>query len=270
MMTKGCLVLISALLIASAGCQHTVRRTDELNAPLASGQVLQGQTDFGKITARGGQIQECIVQARLFAKAPTRREARELMDQSQAKLIPTDNRLKLVIEHPKLEGNRTVGGDLSLDLPSDCGLDVKTDFGHIDIKCLHGGITAQTDFGDIKCQDIAGPVRLKTDFGKVKVCQVVSQDLAINTDFGDLTLTYSEATENPMKGDLSTDFGKIKVTLPTAFNGAIEANTDFGSARCCRPIHIQGKVGKEHLNGRIGSGESRLTAKTDFGDIRIH
>lgn len=266
MRTQGLLLM----LLLAAGCQQTARRTDHIYAPLASGKVLQGQTNFGRITAQGRATDKCYIQARLFAKAPTHREAREILAQSQAKLIAHENGLEVVIEHPELPDNRSVGGDLTLELPTDSGLDVQTDFGKIKVNNCYGGITARTDFGDIHCEDIAGPVHLETDFGKIKVRKVKSQDLSLDSDFGDLYLIYTADTPNPMEGHLSTDFGKITVYLPESFSGHISGSTDFGSVRSLRAIQVKGRIDKESLDGRIGDGTSQVTAQTDFGNVRIH
>ena len=267
-MKKSLILLV--FLAYTAGCQQTARRTDHIYAPLDSGKILQGQTNFGRITAQGQDTTKCHIQARLFAKAPTRREAREILAQSQAKLIAHESGLQVVIDHPKLPDNRSVGGDLTLELPTDCGIDVQTDFGKIKVNNLYGGITAQTDFGDIHCEDIAGPVRLKTNFGKIKVRKVKSQNLSLDSDFGSLYLIYTADTPNPMEGHLSTDFGKITVYLPESYSGHINGSTDFGSVRSLRPLQVKGHIDKEKLDGHIGTGDSHVTAQTDFGSVRIH
>ncbi len=263
-------LILLALVALTAGCQNTARRTDTLKAPLSAGQTLSAHTEFGSITVQGDTGNECQVTARIFAQAPTLREAKEILTQSQAKLVPTDAGLDMFIEHPKLPENRCVGGDLLIQLPNVCGLNGQTDYGKIKIQQVHGGVKAYTDFGRIDCDGIAGPVDLKTDFGKIKVHQVESQNLSIDSDFGDLLLVYSGDTPNPLTGTLHTDFGHIKIYLPELFSGHIEGKTDFGSVSSSRPLQVQGHLNKDNLTGRIGAGNSHLTATTDFGSIRIH
>ncbi len=224
-------------------------RTDELNAPLATGSILALENSVGSITIEGLDVNECNVIATISVKAPTDEEAEELAEQIKIELDRDGNTLTVRTEKPRTKKRRSISISFDITVPEQTVLELGSDVGKIRVSNITEKIKAKTDVGQITCKEISGDIDLKVDVGTIKV-------------------VYSKSAPAACNANITTNVGGIDLTTPPNFSAAVDADTDVGSIRTDLPLTVKGKIGKS-LHGTIGSGEGKLYLRTDVGSIRI-
>ncbi len=85
---------------------------------------------------------------------------------------------------------------------------------------------------------------------------------------GSIVASMSRLSSNaPM--EFSTGNGSVRVTVPSDFQGAVEANTGNGSFSTDFPITVQGRFRPNHVHGTIGSGDTRVQLSTGNGSLEL-
>ena len=82
------IVTLMAISMLAAGCSFNIgggfkekyKKTVNLEAPLAADSTLEANTSFGGITALGSEVVDCNVIATISGQAPTKEEAKEIVE----------------------------------------------------------------------------------------------------------------------------------------------------------------------------------------------
>lgn len=177
----------------------------------------------------------------------------------------------------------TSGGNIrALEIGGE--LDAHTSGGNIIVKHVDGSVDAHTSGGSIEVEDVRGDLRADTSGGNIEARQVTG-DVSADTSGGTIRISYvggrvdadtsggsvrvSFSSGNYSGGRLSTSGGGIRVRLDPAADLFIDASASGGSVTVDIPITIQGKISKNKLKGRIGSGGETLMLRTSGGGVRI-
>ena len=116
---------------------------------------------------------------------------------------------------------------------------------------------------------IPGSLDLRTSHGSIACRQVSAGRLHLRTSFGGIHLECSPSAPSGVQLDAATSHGSITCQAPARFAGSVDLDTSFGHIQAERPILIQGKVGRDHLTGTIGTGTGRIRLKTEFGNVTL-
>ncbi|MCP4612313.1 MAG: DUF4097 domain-containing protein [Planctomycetes bacterium] len=225
------------------------KKTSKFDAPLAPGSILALENDVGSITIDGQDVTNCDVTAAITVKAPTEKEAKELVEQIKIELKQDGDTLTVKTTRPRRKRRRSISINFKITVPKQTALQISGDVGEIQVSNITENIKAQTDVGKISCKEISGDIDLKVDVGKVNV-------------------VYSKTASAACNVTIKTDVGSIDITTPPGCSASVQANTDVGSITTDMPLTIKGRVGK-NLQGKIGAGEGKLNLRTDVGSIRI-
>ena len=87
------LLMCMTLLLAGCSMRAKYQRTVRLSAPLSPGSTFEAQTHNGSITTNGADVADCNMVATITARAATEEEARELAEQVEISLEPSNCRL---------------------------------------------------------------------------------------------------------------------------------------------------------------------------------
>lgn len=138
-------------------------------------------------------------------------------------------------------------GDLALEDVQASEITLKTQNGQIQARGAQGKITARSEYGDV---DVAAEKAILT--------------LASNN--GKITFTGSLA-----KGDhtLKSNFGDIRLTLPSDSTLTFDLKTDLGKIRSDFSVTISGELDEKRWKGDINGGGARLTVSTQNGNITL-
>jgi hypothetical protein len=205
----------------------------EQTVDLAAGQLLEVANEVGSINVRGGEGPGCKVVATIKAKANTMEKAKEIADQIELVVTPSDGKVRISLTKPQQENKREgINYQVALDItvPRKVQLKVNNAVGNIHLTSLRGTIDASAKVGSIQATDVAGRV------------------------------------------NLTADVGSIAFYTPREFSAKVQAKTAMGSIKSDFPLDVvrpRGVAMGSSASGTIGNGEGELALKTNVGSIGI-
>jgi len=139
--------------------------------------------------------------------------------------------------------------------------------GSIHVGETAGRVNVSTGNGDIQVDGANGPVSASTGTGRVSVT-TARGSVSANTGTGDIDVRMKSG---PIDGDMRfiSGSGSIHVTLPTSFNGRIDATSGTGTLRSDFEIKVQGRLNAQHVRGTIGQGGPLIRMSTGSGSIEL-
>lgn len=159
-------------------------------------------------------------------------------------------------------------GDLSLKDITAKNLTLKASSGNVDFENLQLEILDLNSFSGTFTADslLTRESKIKLSSGDIDLSGFTG-DLTATSFSGNVTLEYKELMNNQIKATASS--GNIKVKLPETAEFDLEASTSSGNIKNNFPIQITGTQNENRLEGRVGSGSSKITLKSFSGNIRI-
>jgi DUF4097 and DUF4098 domain-containing protein YvlB len=139
--------------------------------------------------------------------------------------------------------------DYTVLVPLDVRVNVNTGNGEITVDRAGGEVSASTGKGRVFIATARGPVRASTGAGDV--------DVRLQSSAGDAGV------------DVVTGSGSIRLSVPSDFNGEIDAQSGNGALRSDFDITVMGRLDATHIRGTIGRGGSRLHLQTGNGRIEL-
>lgn len=191
------------------------------------------------------------VEATVQAAAPTRAEARRLLDATR---VETRGTVRAV--SPDTDGRDAwVATSFVVRVPRETGLDLEALNGGIAVEGVAGRIRARTVNGGVALREVAGDVHARTTNGGISIALA------------------GDAWEGAGL-DVETTNGGISIALPDGYSADLTASTQTGriaaaglEARGAR--HERGQHVGESVEGRIGRGGAPIRAVTTNGGVSI-
>ena len=174
----------------------------------------------------------------------------EDVDSVKIEIQATPDRLSIETVYPKWKKNNHVKVEYELKVPAGVTLDsVENVNGDIGVTGVQGTMKVRTVNGSIELRDAASTVEADTVNGSV------------NATFRALPATAHVSMESVN--------GSFKLYLPE-FDGAdFSTETLNGKIRTDFPIQVSGDIGGHHMEGRIGSGGTRMRFQTVNGSVYL-
>jgi DUF4097 and DUF4098 domain-containing protein YvlB len=139
-----------------------------------------------------------------------------------------------------------------------------TGSGNVVAHNVGGGIIAETGSGDIECEQTkAGDISARTGSGNIRL-RGIKGGVDAHTGSGDVSIE-GDATA---AWDIDTGSGNINLYVPTS-NFDVRAHSSSGSVTIDRPITTQGKMRRNRVEGKVGSGGVLVSLSTGSGDINL-
>ncbi len=199
----------------------------------APGQFLEVANEVGSINIRGGDEPRCRVLAIVKGKADTMEKAKQIANQIELVVTPSDGKVRISMTKPESENKREgLGYEVALlvTVPRKVELKVNQAVGNIRLASLGGSVEASTKVGSIEATDIAGRVTL------------------------------------------NAEVGSIGFFAPREFSAKVQAKAAMGSVQSDFPLDIvkpSGHAMGSSASGTIGGGEGEVSLKTNVGSIGI-
>jgi DUF4097 and DUF4098 domain-containing protein YvlB len=171
-------------------------------------------------------------------------------------LVPRGAQVKVATGNGAVSVER-VGGEVQ----------ASTGNGRVDVNGTEGGVRVSTGNGDVTVAGAKGAVRVSTGNGRVNVT-TAEGPVEARTGNGDIdvSMTQLKATDDMT---FSTGSGGVRVTLPSGYNGELDATTGNGELRSDFDLKIQGRMDPRHIRATIGEGGPRLRLTTGNGRLEI-
>jgi Putative adhesin len=160
----------------------------------------------------------------------------------------------------------TGNGDLSVDRAGG-EVEMQTGNGAVHVGETEGRVSVGTGNGEVEVESARGPVRAQSGNGRIFV-STSEGPVSAQTGNGDIDVrmkTLSDAADMHFQ----SGSGSIRVTLPSNFNGQLEASTGNGELRSDFEIEIRGRLDPRHMRGVIGRGGRLIRMQTGNGRIEI-
>jgi DUF4097 and DUF4098 domain-containing protein YvlB len=230
--------------------------------PLNAGGKLTVETFNGGIEISGWDENTVDISGTKYG--PTQ----ELADDVQVSIDHTPARVAVRVERPSMHHNN-MGAKFIVKVPRSAVVDYVT-----------------SSNGGIRIVDVVGPARLRTSNGGIHVTGL-SGALEAHTSNGSITAEL-DRVDGPV--ELETSNGGIDVRLPQKIRDGVRAHTSNGGITVRLPegldarvsahtsnsrvtsdfdVKMQGEIGRNSIEGTIGSGGPLLDLSTSNGGIRL-
>lgn len=184
-------------------------------------------------------------------------------------------------------GARKASATVSVSVPADCPVElgvvsadavvsgisadrtaVKSVSGDVTLDGVRGDISAQTVSGDLESRQLSGALHFSTVSGDLTVVGGDTSKVKAETVSGDLVLDLDLTTGGHI--DVNTVSGDLTVRLADDVGVAVDVKTLSGSLDSAfTGVQTQRKPGKATLQGLVGDGAGRFSARTVSGDVAL-
>lgn len=183
---------------------------------------------------------------------------------------------KLRVAIPRKSQLMAKSGDGSITIEDVTGkITLSTNDGSVRANRLSGEILVRSGDGSIRMERIEGKVDVETGDGSIGL-EAKPTTLRAKTSDGSIRMQIEPDSAMAEDWDIQTDDGTVVLTLPTSFNGELDAETRDGSVRTSHPaLSGEARSGEDReerrrkLKATLGSGGPTLRVRSGDGTIRI-
>jgi DUF4097 and DUF4098 domain-containing protein YvlB len=182
---------------------------------------------------------------------------------------------------------------LRVALPRQSQLSAKSEDGSITVEDVSGRIVLTTSDGSVRATRLAGDITVRSGDGAIRMDGVEGKldfetddgsisgeakptALRARTGDGSVRIEVQRDSKMDTDWDVQTSDGSVVITLPTDFNGEIDAESRDGSVRASHPaIKEERREGEDRddrrraLKATLGAGGKVFRVRTGDGSIRI-
>jgi DUF4097 and DUF4098 domain-containing protein YvlB len=174
---------------------------------------------------------------------------------------------------------------MTLLVPRGAQVRVATGNGAVSVEGVGGEVTASTGNGRVKVLNTDGAVRVSTGNGDVEVREAKGA-VRVSTGNGRVTVSTAQGPVEARSGNgdidvrmtalrpsedmtFSTGSGDVRVTLPTDYNGELDASTGNGAISSDFDLKVEGRMSPRRVRATIGTGGARLRLATGNGGLEL-
>ncbi len=299
----GAFLLASAFL---AGCEVNLN-TEGLSARETKTFKVAGVPEIDLDTFDGAIEIHSWDRAEVEVEVEKRAMEQSLIDQIKVEATQQGDKIVLKVTGPSRTefGGITLGVHISptarlrVAVPRASNIVARSGDGSIRAEALDGKIVLNTADGSVTATRLSGDIQVRSGDGSIRLDKV-SGKLDLETDDGSIGFEGNPSVLRLKTGDgsvraqidadtvmtdnwdLTTGDGSITLTLPTAFNAELDAETSDGSVRASHPLldsdtdeRRGGEDGDERrerrrvMRTKMGDGGKVLRVRTGDGTIRI-
>jgi hypothetical protein len=183
------------------------------------------------------------------------------------------------------DGRRSVTVAMTVLVPRGAQVRVATGNGAVSVERVGGEVSASTGNGRVNVLNTEGAVRVSTGNGDVQVREAKGA-VRVSTGNGRVTVSTSEGPVEARSGNgdidvrmtalrasedmtFSTGSGDVRITLPTGYNGELDATTGNGSISSDFDLKVEGRMSPRRVRATIGTGGAKLRLATGNGGLEL-
>ena len=183
---------------------------------------------------------------------------------------------RLRVAVPRNSQLTAASGDGSITVEDVNGkIALTTSDGSVRASRVTGELSVRSGDGSIRLDAVEGKLDLETEDGSIGV-EARPTALRARTADGSIRLRVDADTKMTEDWDVQTADGSVTLTLPSSFDGELDAETRDGSVRANHPaVTNESREGDDReerrrtLKATLGSGGRTLRVRTGDGTIRI-
>ena len=307
--THRSLPLVGAFLLAStllAACEVNLN-TEGLSARETKTFKVAGLPEIDLDTFDGAIEIHSWDKAEVEVEIEKRAMEQSLIDQIKVEATQQGDKIVLKVTGPSRTefGGLTIGVHISptarlrVAVPRASNIVARSGDGSIRAEALDGKIVLNTVDGSVTATRLSGDIKVRSGDGSIRLDKITGQ-IDLETDDGSIGFEGKPSVLHLKTGDgsvraqidaetvmtdnwdLTTGDGSITLTLPTAFNAELDAETSDGSVRASHPLLEQDRDERRSgegsddrrerrrvLRAKMGDGGKFLKVRTGDGTIRI-
>ena len=220
---------------------------------------LTTHTPHGQISVTGADVAEVQIHMHVQTRAATPLRVQEIMGEVSLEMSSNHDENTVQVNVPKLRNNETARADLTILVPMQTQLDLKTGLGQVEVVNIEGSVRVLDQLGTITLKDIKGDAYLETALGNIEITDsTFADELVALSHLGDLTIEASLANRNVLESSL----GDVTLLLSPEESYVLEGELSLGSFNLSVPF--KGQQGKGSIRGIVGEGEQRGSIVVDL------
>lgn len=271
--------LALSLLVLATGCAGAAEKTFDRTFTVSPNGSLVVEADGASVKVSGNDTNQVTVH--MVARGSQENLANVNLDASQ------QGDQVVVVMKRQTKGswfNWSWNGDgnIVVTVPQKFATNVKTGGGSVELKDTAGAATLRTSGGDVVAKNLNGNLEARTSGGGIHA-ETIRGDVDASTSGGDVRLLSIDgkisartsgggvdcSLVGPNRGiSVSTSGGSIKLTLPRATTGDVDAKTSGGSITTELPVATT-EVQEGRLKGSLNGGGQPIEVHTSGGGISL-
>ncbi len=157
---------------------------------------------------------------------------------------------------------------ITLRVPKQGDLDVRTHDGDVSAEGLDGEIRLHTGDGSIRATGLSGRLEARTGDGDMSVSgRFASLDL--HSGDGDIAASAEPGSKVETAWALGSGDGDVTLRIPEGLGADLDAHTGDGHITLDAPVMVTGAIHHQSVRGRLGPGGPPLRIRTGDGSIRL-
>lgn len=236
---------LGALLAFAVSASGQVTEDFHRTVPLSSNGRVSLANINGNVTITGWERNEVQIDA--VKKAGNQQK----LDEARIEVDANSDSVRIRTRYPEGHSNNNPAHvTYDLHVPRTARLD--------GIDLVNGALNVSRVTGDIKAELVNGKATLRDLAGRAELSSVN----------GGIDAFY-KSLDNVREIQLKSVNGSIALGLPASPNADVSASTVNGGITTDFPLQVQGKFVGKHLDGKLGSGGTRIELSNVNGGIKI-
>ena len=235
--------LIALTLVASAAAQVTeeFHRT----VPLSSNGRVSLENINGGVTITGWERNEVQIDA--VKKATSQQK----LNEARIEVDASGDAVRIRTRYPEGHTNNNPATvTYELHVPRVARLDnISLVNGSLEVSQISGDIKSSLVNGKTNVRDLAGTAELSAVNGAIDA--------------------YYRSLDNVRQIELKSVNGSVRLGLPSSPNAVVSVSTVNGGITTDFPLQVQGKFVGRHIDGKLGSGGTRIEISNVNGSVHI-
>ena len=158
--------------------------------------------------------------------------------------------------------------EVTIQVPKDSLVNVRTSDGRIEANDLSGDIRLRTGDGRISGRNLSGSLSAETSDGRIEIDGRFDM-LHVRTGDGHVSVRANYGSKMSGEWSIWTGDGGVELELPLDLAADLDVQTGDGHIDSDLPVEVQGSVGRNSLRGKLNGGGPRLEVHTGDGSIRL-
>jgi hypothetical protein len=230
-------------------------------------QTVAVQTTNGAIAYSGEARNTIAIHAHKVVKAPDQATAAAFARQVEIGVEPQAGTLRIYATYPKPPRHVEVQVSFIINGPQRMNVNGHSTNGEVALRAVEGQVQAESTNGELRLDEINGAITARCTNGNVsakeltltETSQFSSQNGAVRVDVHQGQAPITATTVN----------GSVHLTLPSDYQGQLDARTQNGQVRTTFQPQITTRA-RNRLIGQIGGGgEALLKLQSQNGDVTL-
>lgn len=149
--------------------------------------------------------------------------------------------------------------------PAKVRIDAETHNGTVRVANVEGEVIIETHNGEINVSSTGSKLEAETHNGSI-TASFGGGEIELMTHNGEVVADLSQS--GGIRGEISTHNGAVQITVSDRTSANVNCTTHNGRISFDPPMLV-GKVGRTHVEGKLGAGGAPLEVTTHNGSIRF-